>query len=145
MLEHEGRRGMTGEPQRASTAERARSVLKWAGGKSQLLDTFQHCYPPGLKTGTIRRYIEPFLGSGAVLFDVAARFPVEELVELDRNARLIALYGVIRDDAPPLIARLAAWQDRYWAGNETTRHQRYCQVRDLCIAGTGSTVEQAAA
>ncbi len=136
---------MTGEPQRAPAAARARGVLKWAGGKSQLLDTFQHCYPPGLKTGTIHRYIEPFVGSGAVLFDVAAQFPVDALIALDRNPRLMAAYVVIRDDAPALIDYLAVWQARYWAADETARHQIYYQVRDRFNAQTGSAVEQAAA
>lgn len=142
---HEGRRELAGDAQRVVTADRARRVLKWAGGKAQLLDTFQHCYPPGLKTGSIRRYIEPFAGSGAVLFDVAAQFPVDELVAVDRNPRLIALYAMIRGNAPTLIERLAAWQDRYWAADEATRHTLYYQVRDLFNAQSGSAVDLAAA
>lgn len=144
-LRQQGRHGMTGDPRRASIEGRARGVLKWAGGKSQLLDVFQHCYPPGLKTGAIWRYIEPFVGSGAVLFDIAARFPEVELVALDRNARLIAAYEVIRDDAAALIDQLAVWQARYWAADEVTRRELYYQVRDVFNSGSGPAVEQAAA
>ncbi len=148
---HLGRCGLSTQSLRkegVSVAEkfpRARPVVKWAGGKSQLLGTYQHCYPPGLLAGAIHRYVEPFVGSGAVLFDVAARFPGLELVALDQNSRLIATYGVIRDNAPVLIARLAAWQAEYWAADDATRTQMYYEVRHRFNAGTGSAVDQAAA
>nr|HQG67504.1 DNA adenine methylase [Paludibacteraceae bacterium] len=44
----------------------AKPFLKWAGGKSQLLPFFEQLYPLELKTGEIKNYYEPFLGSGAV-------------------------------------------------------------------------------
>jgi len=46
----------------------ARPFLKWAGGKGQLLDIFEKFYPVQLRKGHIKKYIEPFVGSGAVLF-----------------------------------------------------------------------------
>ena len=39
--------------------------LKWAGGKRQLLPTLRRFYP-----SDFGRYIEPFVGSGAVFFDL---------------------------------------------------------------------------
>lgn len=120
-------------------------MLKWAGGKSQLLNTFQHCYPPALRRGAIRAYIEPFLGSGAVLFDVAAQFPHLKIQAVDRNARLIAAYAAIRDEAPAVIGRLAAWQDTYWAADEAARRQLYYEVRDRFNAEVGLAADQAAA
>lgn len=124
---------------------RVRPVVKWAGGKSQLLDTFQNCYPPGLRSGAIQRYIEPFMGSGAVLFDLGTRFPHLDVLALDSNPRLVATYRAIRDDAPAVIERLAAWQAEYWAADEPTRHQLYYRVRDLFNAGVESAVDQASA
>lgn len=47
----------------------AKPFLKWAGGKSQLLPQFEDFYPPELKQGKIERYIEPFIGGGAVFFE----------------------------------------------------------------------------
>ena len=41
-------------------------VLKWAGGKGQLLDKIDEKLPLKLKMGGIKRYIEPFVGGGAV-------------------------------------------------------------------------------
>lgn len=42
-----------------------RPVLKWAGGKRQLLPVLRPFYPP-----TFARYFEPFVGSGAVFLDL---------------------------------------------------------------------------
>ena len=49
---------------RASTST-VRPLLKWAGGKRQLLPALSEHYPP-----TFSRYVEPFVGSGAVFFDL---------------------------------------------------------------------------
>ncbi|WP_396276598.1 DNA adenine methylase [Haloimpatiens lingqiaonensis] len=48
------------------TCSNAKPFLKWAGGKTQLLEQFQNYYPETLKKGMVKRYIEPFLGGGAV-------------------------------------------------------------------------------
>ena len=46
----------------------AKPFLKWAGGKTQLLDEFYKRLPEGLgEKGKITRYVEPFIGGGAVL------------------------------------------------------------------------------
>ena len=46
----------------------AKPFLKWAGGKSQLIEQFKAYFPPELAEGKIHRYVEPFVGSGAVFF-----------------------------------------------------------------------------
>ena len=51
-----------------------RPLLKWAGGKRQLLPQLRRFYPP-----TFNRYIEPFFGSGAVFFDLHARRPAARI------------------------------------------------------------------
>ena len=45
-------------------------VLKWAGGKTQLLPEIKKQYPQQLQQGKIKTYIEPFFGGGAVFFDI---------------------------------------------------------------------------
>lgn len=63
--------------------------LKWAGGKRWLFESGQFSMPK------VRgRYIEPFLGGGAVFFATRPKKPVLS----DANARLIELYTVIRDE-----------------------------------------------
>ena len=46
----------------------ATPVLKWVGGKRQLLPEINKRIPKGFKT-----YYEPFLGGGAVLFDILSK------------------------------------------------------------------------
>lgn len=47
--------------------------IKWAGGKSQILEEIQKYYPSELGRG-IKKYAEPFVGGGAVLFDVLSKY-----------------------------------------------------------------------
>jgi DNA adenine methylase len=75
----------------------ARPVLKWAGGKRQLLDELYARFP-----ASHGRYHEPFLGGGAVFFDLA---PATATVN-DRNPRLMNCYEQIRDRPTDLVARL---------------------------------------
>ena len=64
--------------------------IKWAGGKSQLLDTIREKYPK-----TIERYCEPFVGGGAVLIDVLANFQPKEVLINDINPELTNTYTQI--------------------------------------------------
>src|SRR5579883_1400148 len=70
----------------------AQPFLKWAGGKSQLLEQFEPFFPE-----SIRGYCEPFLGGGAVFFHLKARFPKMRAQLRDNNAELVNCYQVVRD------------------------------------------------
>lgn len=72
-------------------------VLKWVGGKRQLLPEIRKYIPKKYST-----YYEPFVGGGAVLFDIQA----EKAVVNDVNSELINFYEVIRDDVEGLIEDL---------------------------------------
>lgn len=72
-------------------------VLKWVGGKRQLLDVLVPLVPKNYKT-----YCEPFLGGGALLFKLQ---PQTAFVN-DVNEDLMTVYEVIRDDVDGLIAIL---------------------------------------
>lgn len=71
-----------------------RPLLKWAGGKRQILPHLRRFYPP-----IFNRYIEPFFGSGAVFFDLhaAGRLRGHDVVLVDSNADLIGCYEMVRD------------------------------------------------
>ena len=69
-------------------------VVKWVGGKRQLLDDITPLLPK-----RITNYCEPFLGGGAVLFSIQ---PTRAIVN-DLNEDLITVYKVIRDDVEKLI------------------------------------------
>lgn len=51
----------------------AKPFLKWAGGKTQLLNDIENKFP--YKKDDVFSFIEPFVGSGAVLFWVLDNFP----------------------------------------------------------------------
>lgn len=79
----------------------ATPFLKWAGGKSQLLNTFERFYP-----ASFNRYLEPFLGGGAVFFHLAARQNKLKAVLSDCNEELINCYLMIRDEPEEVIDEL---------------------------------------
>ena len=108
----------------------AKPFLKWAGGKSQLLPQFEKYYPPELAAGDIERYIEPFLGGGAVFLAIAQRFYIKEAYLTDINPELILVYRVVQRDVAELIAQLQEHQRAYDASNEEQRTAYFYTVRD---------------
>ena len=89
----------------------AKPFLKWAGGKGQLLNKFEEMYPQELINGEIDTYIEPFVGGGAVLFDVLQKYKVKKAVIVDLNKELINCYRCIKADVDELIKHLKTLQD----------------------------------
>lgn len=91
----------------------AKPFLKWAGGKTQLLKQIAIYFPPELKTGNIQRYVEPFVGSGAVLFYIVQNYKVKELFISDTNEELILAYVTVKECVDELIASLTRLQQKY--------------------------------
>ncbi len=91
----------------------ARPFLKWAGGKGQLLDKFQGLYPNQLKQKKIKTFYEPFLGSGAVFFDVAQRYDIEAAYLYDINHELVLTYKAIQKDVAKLLDFLFQYHKDY--------------------------------
>lgn len=112
----------------------AKPFIKWAGGKSQLLDDIREKYPE-----QIERYCEPFVGGGAVLLDVLANFHPKEVLINDINAELINTYLQIKTEVEELIAMLSAMQESFWAKSESDRKVMYLAKRkrfnDLKVNG----------
>lgn len=117
------------EPQ-ASFSEAA-PVLKWAGGKGQLLPQLRERYPKGLEQGRLTTYIEPFFGGGAVFFDLIKSYQTLEQVYLcDVNPELVVLYSVIQKDVNALLAELRDLEASYLALGEEGRKACFYEVRD---------------
>lgn len=91
----------------------AAPVVKWVGGKRQLLDAITPLLPKRISS-----YCEPFLGGGAVLFSIQ---PSRAVVN-DLNADLMLMYETLRDDADALIESLRTHEN-------TPEH--YYAVRDM--------------
>ena len=52
--------------------------VKWAGGKGGLLPQLTKFYPEELNDGCIIKYVEPFVGGGAVLIDVLQKYDIDK-------------------------------------------------------------------
>ena len=80
--------------------------VKWAGGKRQLLGEIRKNLPPDI---SCRTYYEPFIGGGALFFDLR---PGKAVIN-DSNPELMLAYKIIRDHAEDLISALAKHQAHY--------------------------------
>lgn len=111
----------------------AKPFLKWAGGKTQLINDIEKSLPKELVKSKFT-YIEPFVGSGAVLFWMLNNFPnLEKVVVNDINEDLINTYKVIASRPKELISILEILQNEFHAleGNEDNKKLYYYQKRDL--------------
>lgn len=108
----------------------AKPFLKWAGGKTQLLNQFEALYPQELREGKIKRYIEPFVGSGAVFFNIAQKYGIEEVYISDINYDLITTYIVIKDFLYELTDELFKIQSEFIACDDSNRESFYYNMRN---------------
>lgn len=106
-----------------------RPCFKWAGGKTQLLTQLISAFPPSLHRGHIRRYVEPFIGGGALFFHIASTYPVEELVIADINHELMLCYRTLAYDVHALIIRLEEMQAHYHEMSESDRAAYFYEIR----------------
>ena len=103
----------------------AKPFVKWAGGKGQLLNIFEHYYPMSLHDGNISRYIEPFVGGGAVLFDILQKYDIEEAFIFDINEDLINAYLVIKFNVDALVEHLSVMEQKYLKLNKEERKEMW--------------------
>ena len=108
----------------------AKPFLKWAGGKTQLISEIEQNLP----NSTINTYIEPFVGSGAVLFWVLGKFTkLEKAVVNDINEDLINTYKSIQSRPKELVSVLEILQNEYHSLENTDekKQEYYYQKREL--------------
>lgn len=105
--------------------------VKWVGGKRQLLKQFllMNLYPPEKFNPKAGRYFEPFVGGGAVFFDL---LPQKAYLS-DLNSDLVKTYNVIKNNVNDLIASLKKHKHNkeYFL---KVRAQKSSQLTDLQIA-----------
>ena len=81
---------------------KAKPILKWAGGKTQLLDELNARSPK-----KFNRYIEPFIGGGAFFFDLN---PPSSVIA-DLNPELVNLYTCVRDECQAVVENLKLFKN----------------------------------
>ena len=117
-----------------------RPFLKWAGGKRQLLPALRDFYPDGFGT-----YHEPFLGSGAVFFDLAGRLANGRVRLTDVNADLIGCWLRLRDNPDEVIAGLRELATGYRKAPDEhfyrVRNDEFNPARREIMNGTGLRAE----
>jgi len=118
-------------------AATARPFLKWAGGKSQLLAQLQAHFPPDLASGKINRYVEPFVGSGAVFLRIVQEHAIDQVLLSDLNPELILLYRTIQQNVEGVVAALERLQSSYLELDEPGRQAFYYRLRSQYNAGRG--------
>jgi DNA adenine methylase len=111
----------------------AKPFLKWAGGKTQLINDIHRALPREV-TKERFTYIEPFVGSGAILFWMLTNFPkLEKAVINDINADLINTYRIIASKPKELVSILQILQNEYHNldGNDEEKKEYYYKKREL--------------
>lgn len=111
------------QPHGAIPLERVKPFLKWAGGKRQLLPELRRFVPVHFGT-----YHEPFLGSGALFFDLwrQGRLQGRRCRLADVNADLVGCYRALAEDVDAVLGELGSLARQHDIDGAST----YYQVRD---------------
>ena len=80
--------------------------VKWAGGKGSLISQLKNFYPFEIDNIKIDKYVEPFVGGGAVLINILQKYDIKEVYAFDINMDLINCYNVIKSNVEELIEEL---------------------------------------
>ena len=123
----------------------AKPFLKWAGGKTQLIEQIKDGLPDNIKNKKFT-YIEPFVGSGAVLFWMLNNFPkLEKAIINDINEDLINTYKVIASAPKELISVLETFQNEYHSFlNDEKKKEYFYDKRKIYNARNENNTHQAA-
>ena len=105
---------------------KTKPFVKWAGGKSQLISDIRKKYPKNIKC-----YCEPFVGGGAVLFDILANYKPEKVLINDINKELIITYYQLQNNVDNLIKKLFALQNEFISADLEQRKIIYNNNRKL--------------
>lgn len=103
--------------------------VKWAGGKGSLISQLTNFYPFELKDGIIEKYVEPFVGGGAVLIDILQKYDIKEAYAFDINKDLINCYNVIKAKVEELIKELEIKEKNFLKLEYEDRQKYFYDIR----------------
>jgi DNA adenine methylase len=109
---------------------KVKPFLKWAGGKSRLLSQLTRKLPVQLKLGSMTRYVEPFVGGGAMFLHIASLHEIEEFVLSDINPEVILCYRTVQQDTDNLLTHLEEMQQQYNSVSFDAQERLFYQVRE---------------
>ncbi|MGX9134339.1 DNA adenine methylase [Rummeliibacillus sp. JY-2-4R] len=93
--------------------EKANPFVKWAGGKSKLVETILEKVSESVNLNEMEHYIEPFVGGGAMFFYLAQTYKFKSMTIIDINLDLINTYKAIQKDPVILIEGMNSLQNEY--------------------------------
>ncbi len=97
-----------------SDSPTVKPLLKWAGGKSQLLNIILEHFPMGITDGKINKFAEPFIGGGALFFYILQKYPsIVDYFISDINEELILIYRTVQLEVNTLISALENIETQY--------------------------------
>ena len=106
--------------------------LKWAGGKKQLLPVFNKMIPSSIiDSKKIDNYVEPFVGGGAMFFNLKNSYRIKEAYLSDINIELVMAYQAIKNDHETLIDILKDLEINHLIMDEDGRKENYYRIRDI--------------
>ena len=124
------------DPRKISDDDVMKPVVKWAGGKRQLLDRLN-----AMKPHSFKRYFEPFVGGGAFFLELAH----PDTVINDINPELIAIYRCLKSDTlyKKLIEKLDEYAEIHNASSDMESAAAFFySVRDLDKSPEYSDLEE---
>ncbi len=116
----------------------AKPFLKWAGGKTQLIKEIETVLPSQLIQSEFT-YIEPFVGSGAILFWMLRTFPnIKKAVINDINKDLVNTYQVIASTPLELIEILTIFEREFYELEENEEKKKVYFYKKRALYNTRS-------
>ena len=111
---------------------KAKPFVKWVGGKTQLIEQLEALLPADFDKWENVTYIEPFVGGGAMLFNMLQTHSnIKSAIINDINPDLTTCYKVVKDSPHELVAALKEIQKEYYSlKSEESRKQFYLKKRD---------------
>lgn len=129
IIPNDATKPVDGRTTRYENKNPAKPFIKWAGGKGQLLHTIRKFYPKGLGI-TIKKYCEPMVGAGAVLFDILNTYEMDEVYICDTNEELMNVYEVVKSKVDKLITLLKNYEAEHLTRNDDERKLYYYERRE---------------
>lgn len=107
---------------------RPKPFLKWAGGKDRLFHQLKQCLP--IELDLIQNYYEPFLGSGAVFFNLVQDFSFKNIILSDINEELILVYKVVQNNVGELMQMIDQYNSKYSKLSNIDKEKFYYEIRN---------------
>ncbi len=120
--------------------------LKWAGGKTQQLPLIMQSLPGRLKQLPAFIYVEPFVGSGAVMLQMLKAYPnIKKAIINDLNPELTTAWKIIKGEPEKLAEKLTQLQSSFQAlRSEEERKKMFYKTREIYNLKQADAAEQSA-